>query len=173
LGGTGQKNLRNLLMEVTAAISDPTMPLSGLPAKAELERRLLDGFLGALGDGLGDAGHRLGCRSAGSQKRLREARTLLEAAVHQPLHLDALCRELRMSRRGVEIMFRKSLGTSPGRYLQAQRLNGVRRVLIAADPSSTMVKEVALDWGFIHMGHFGQKYRALFGETALSTLKRV
>jgi AraC-like DNA-binding protein len=173
LGRTVQKNLRNLLMEVTSAISDPTMPLAGLPAKVELERRLLDGFLGSLIDGIGDAGRRLSCRPAGSQKRLREARTLLEASVHQPLHLDALCRELRMSRRGLEILFRRSLGTSPGRYLQAQRLNGVRRALIAADPSSTMVKQVALDWGFVHMGHFGQNYRAFFGETALSTLERV
>ena len=53
-------------------------------------------------------------------------------------------------------MFRKSLGTTPGRYLQCQRLNGVRRTLIAVDPDSAMVKEAAIDWGFLHMGTLGK-----------------
>ena len=168
VGTVAQQNLRSLVADVTAALSDPTMPLAGLTVRMELERRLLDAFLGALRDGVEN--RRL--KPAHSERKLRQAREFLEASIDQPLHFDELCRELGMSRRGLEMMFRKSLGTTPGRYLQCQRLNGVRRALLGADSDLAMVKEVALEWGFLHMGHFGQHYRALFGETPRSTLAR-
>jgi AraC family ethanolamine operon transcriptional activator len=106
------------------------------------------------------------------EKRMRQAREMLEESIHQPLHLDVLCRDLGMSRRGMEMMFRKSLGMTPGRYLMCQRLNGVRRELISSDPTASLVKEAAFNWGFLHMGHFGKNYRNLFGETPTATLKK-
>ena len=172
VGMVAQQYLRSLLMEVRAAMSDPARPLAGLPARVALERRLIDTFLGALHDGISGDGPRLRSRAAQPERRLRQAREFLEASVDRLFHLDELCRELGMSRRGIEVMFRKSLGTTPGRYLHCQRLNAVRRSLVRADPDSTMVKEVAHGWGFLHMGHFGQNYRALFGETPRATLER-
>lgn len=172
VGMAAQQHLRSLLIEVRAAMSDPARPLAELPARVELERRLIDAFLGALLDGIRGGGSRLMSRPAQAERRLRQAREFLEASVDRPLHLDELCRELGMSRRGIEVMFRKSLGTTPGRYLQCQRLNGVRRSLLRTDTDSTLVKQVALGWGFLHMGHFGQNYRALFGETPRATLER-
>jgi len=157
---------------VEIAISDPTVPLAGQPARVELERRLLDAFLGAIHDGISDSAPRLKLRPARAERRLRQARAFLEVSIHQPFHLDELCRELGMSRRGIELMFRKSLGTTPGRYSQCQRLHGVRRGLIAVDADLSLVKEVAHQWGFFHMGHFGQNYRELFGETPRTTLER-
>lgn len=170
VGTVAQQNLRSLVAEVKAALSDPTLPLAGLTVRVELERRLLDAYLGALRDGVEN--RRLKSKTAQAERKLRQAREFLEASIDQPLHFDELCRELGMSRRGLEMMFRKSVGTTPGRYLLCQRLNGVRRALLGADRDTALVKEVALQWGLLHMGHFGQNYRALFGETPRTTLER-
>jgi AraC-like DNA-binding protein len=42
-------------------------------------------------------------------------------------------------------------------------LKQVHDVLSTAPPGSTTVTEVALDWGFIHLGEFAARYRARFG----------
>ncbi len=36
-------------------------------------------------------------------------------------------------------------------------------------PEGTTVTEVALRWGFYHLGRFAQEYRALFGQSPSQT----
>lgn len=66
--------------------------------------------------------------------------------------------------------FEAITGFSPMDYLKRLRLSQVRRTLRDADPSNTRVMNVALDWGFGHMGHFARDYRAMFGESPSQTL---
>ena len=70
------------------------------------------------------------------------------------------------------MMFRKSLGIGPGAFIRQQRLHGVRRELLVGNPESRTVKQLAIEWGFLHMGHFSRNYRELFGETPSETLMR-
>lgn len=77
-----------------------------------------------------------------------------------------------MSSRGVELLFHDSLGIGPSAFIRHQRLHGVRRELLATAPEPGVVKKLALEWGFWHMGHFSQNYRQLFGETPTATLGR-
>jgi AraC-like DNA-binding protein len=44
--------------------------------------------------------------------------------------------------------------------------------LLAADGRTTTVSEIALKWGFYHMGRFAIRYKALFGESPSQTLVR-
>jgi AraC family ethanolamine operon transcriptional activator len=60
----------------------------------------------------------------------------------------------------------------PLAYLKTQQLNRVYRVLRNADFSDTMVKQVALDNGFVHLGQFSRDYKQLFGELPSETLQR-
>jgi AraC family ethanolamine operon transcriptional activator len=76
-----------------------------------------------------------------------------------------------VSKRTLEYAFQEHFGISPKAYLQAYRLNGVRKALREADPHSTKIADVANQWGFWHMGHFANDYRTLFGELPLETLK--
>jgi AraC-like DNA-binding protein len=68
-----------------------------------------------------------------------------------------------VSVRSLFLGFQRSRGISPMKLLRELRLHKVRDELLLAAPG-TGVTEVALAWGFFHLGRFAQEYRAQFGE---------
>ncbi|MCP9848863.1 helix-turn-helix domain-containing protein [Cyanobium sp. Morenito 9A2] len=88
----------------------------------------------------------------------------------EPITLDALCRQVHASRRTLIQGFREHLGMGPMAYLKLLRLHGIRRQLLAADPSEILISALALEWGFLNHGHFSRDYRRLFGERPSATL---
>ncbi len=105
-------------------------------------------------------------------RALRRAKAYLSEHVQEPVTVSDLCRVTEVSERTLRYAFLEQFGTSPKSYLLAMRLNGVRRHLSHADPSSTKVVDVANHWGFWHMGQFAADYRRLFGELPSETLRR-
>lgn len=91
---------------------------------------------------------------------------------HQPITLDALCRQVHAGRRSLIQGFREHLGMGPMAFLKLRRLHGVRRQLLAADPGEIRIQDLATDWGFFNPGHFARDYRQLFGELPSVTVKR-
>lgn len=172
IGRAEQESLRALLSETVKMIGDPEATIGGLALRSELERRLLDGFLGMLRAGSGVGAPNVSSRTVGAVSHLRHAREFIRESTKGPVQLDDLCAHLGMSRRGVELMFRKSLGIGPGAFIRQQRLHGVRRELLMGNPKTWTVKQLAIEWGFLHMGHFSRNYRDLFGETPSETLMR-
>jgi AraC-like DNA-binding protein len=81
-----------------------------------------------------------------------------------------LSRIAGMRSRSLINAFKAIMGYSPMDYLKRLRLSSVRSALLRADARSTKVTDVAMDWGFGHMGHFTQHYRAMFGEMPSQTL---
>jgi AraC family ethanolamine operon transcriptional activator len=77
-----------------------------------------------------------------------------------------------MSPRGVELLFREFLGISPSTFVKNRRLQGVRSVLLHSERKPGLVKESAMQWGFMHMGHFSRSYRQLFYESPSETVAR-
>lgn len=75
-----------------------------------------------------------------------------------------------ISQRQLERVFAKTLGISPIRYMQQQRLNAVHRALRAASRGSATVTKVAQHWGFTELGRFAGEYTRLFGESPSATL---
>ena len=67
--------------------------------------------------------------------------------------------------------FEKHLGTSPLQYMLELRLQGVRGELSAAVDGAS-VTDLALNWGFAHLGQFAARYRQRFGESPRDTLRR-
>ena len=63
------------------------------------------------------------------------------------------------------------LGMSLGRYLMLRRLWLARRALSRAAPGD-LVKSIALDYGFWHLGRFSRIYQQEFGELPSTTLER-
>jgi transcriptional regulator GlxA family with amidase domain len=57
------------------------------------------------------------------------------------------------------------------RYLRNARFQQAREALRRAPPE-TSVTDIAMTWGFSHMGRFSVEYRKRFGESPSDTLKR-
>jgi AraC-like DNA-binding protein len=67
--------------------------------------------------------------------------------------------------------FKDFKGISPMRYAQNARFREVRRSLLQAEPEEG-VTDIAMRWGFTHMGRFSIEYRLRYGESPSQTLKR-
>lgn len=105
-------------------------------------------------------------------RALRRAKAYLREHGEEPVTVRDLCGVTEVSERTLRYAFLEKFGVSPKSYLLAMRLNGVRRQLCHADPSSIKIADVANHWGFWHMGQFAADYRRLFGELPSETLKR-
>ena len=90
----------------------------------------------------------------------------------QDINSEALARQARMSLRSLYGLFERHAGTTPKNYIRQQRLERIRACL--SDPACNIrnVTEVALDYGFLHLGRFSDCYRKQFGELPSETLKR-
>lgn len=110
-----------------------------------------------------------------SQQRQRIMQRVNDYLTHtrlkSPITITELCRAVNVSRRTLQYTFAQCCGMSPKRYIQISRLNQVRRALLSADSSLT-IGEVALEYGFFHMGQFGHDYKCLFAETPQETRLR-
>ena len=87
-----------------------------------------------------------------------------------PLSLIDICRLVGVSHRKLSYCFQEMLGISPMRYQRTARLNRVRWSLQRAHHGES-VQDIAMHWGFWHMGQFGQDYKRHFGETPSMTLR--
>jgi len=172
IGAEEQFRLRGLLRAVMEGISSASGDLLSETARSNLESDLLDEFLSALRDGCDFLVPKPGRRVEARLNNLKQARDYLADHLHEPVSLADLCGELGLSRRGVEMLFRDSLGIGPNAYLRRQRLHGVRRSLRSAPPLPGVVKQTAIAWGFWHMGHFSREYRNLFGESPGASVSR-
>ena len=90
----------------------------------------------------------------------------------EPVTLRQLCEVTGVSDRALESAFKETFDITPKAYITLTRLHGVRRTLCAAGPDELSVTEVAMRWGFIHLGRFAQYYREQFGESPSESLHR-
>lgn len=133
---------------------------------------LIEAFLGALRSGCDDLIPPLKWRMSERHRRLAEARAFISRHCGDALVMEELSREVGLSPRGVENLFRDLLGISPNVYLRHRRLHQAHKALRTGESLPGAVKRCALDHGFRHMGHFSKEYRELFGERPSETMKR-
>ena len=113
------------------------------------------------------------CHSLRQRDRaIKKIKEFLAEFPDVPPTMADLCEVAQVSERTLEYAFQERYEMTPTTYLRFYRLNGVRKVLQAADPASTTVTKVATDWGFWHFGDFASYYRTLFGQRPSATLKK-
>jgi AraC-like DNA-binding protein len=135
---------------------------------SQLQYRLLTMLLGSLPN---DCGGLLAGESPPIAPRsVRVVEDFLVAHCAEPLTPESLAAVAGVSVRSMFLGFQRYRGVSPMRLLREVRLRRVRESLVQATPG-TRVTEVALHWGFCHMGRFGQEYALAFGESPSQTLK--
>jgi transcriptional regulator GlxA family with amidase domain len=84
----------------------------------------------------------------------------MEQSIQSPISLDDLIDGENISKRQVERLFSKYLGTTPSRYYRNLRLERARSLLKGTDMS---VLEVAIATGFSSVTNFSKLYRVHFG----------
>ncbi len=87
---------------------------------------------------------------------------VMEANIEEPISPSVLARDVGMSTRQLERLFRRYLNRSPKRYYMELRLLKARNLLMQTDMS---VINVALACGFASPSHFSKCYRAHYQTT--------
>lgn len=86
------------------------------------------------------------------------------------LTVDRIARAASAPARTLFDGFKRTHGTGPLAWMRAQRLDRARADLLAARHGELRVTDVAMRWGFLHIGRFCIAYRNRFGETPTATL---
>jgi AraC-like DNA-binding protein len=101
---------------------------------------------------------------------VKRAIDYMQAHLDAPVRLADVVRASGVPGRTLFKHFSDCHGLSPMRYLRNARFDKVRETLRVA--SEARITEIAMQWGFTHMGRFSVEYRRRFGETPSETLSR-
>jgi len=94
--------------------------------------------------------------------KLSQVIHMMEANIEDPISPSILARDVGMSTRQLERLFRRYLSRSPKRYYMELRLQKARNLLMQTDMT---VINVALACGFASPSHFSKCYRAHYDTT--------
>lgn len=94
--------------------------------------------------------------------KLSQVIQLMENNIEEPISPSVLARDVGMSTRQLERLFRRYLSRSPKRYYMELRLQKARNLLMQTDMT---VINVALACGFASPSHFSKCYRAHYNTT--------
>ncbi len=94
--------------------------------------------------------------------KLSQVIQMMESNIEEPISPSILARDVSMSTRQLERLFRRYLNRSPKRYYMELRLQKARNLLMQTDMS---VINVALACGFASPSHFSKCYRAHYDTT--------
>ena len=87
---------------------------------------------------------------------------MLEKNIEEPISPSILAKDVSMSTRQLERLFRRYLDRSPKRYYMELRLQKARNLLMQTDMSGI---NVALACGFASPSHFSKCYRTHYNTT--------
>ena len=94
--------------------------------------------------------------------KLSQVIQMMESNIEEPFSPSLLAKEVGMSTRQLERLFRRYLNRSPKRYYMELRLQKARNLLMQTDMS---VINVALACGFASPSHFSKCYRSHYDTT--------
>jgi AraC-like DNA-binding protein len=103
---------------------------------------------------------------------VKRAIDYMEAKLGSPIGITDIAEASGIAGRTLFKHFQDYRGISPMRYLRNARFEKARDALRRAQPEES-VTEIAMAWGFSHMGRFSVEYRKRFGERPSETLGRV
>lgn len=104
---------------------------------------------------------------------MKQIEKIVVEELGHPWNVHELCIQLHVSERSLRYIFHEFFGMSPMTYLKTQRLQHAHRHLQESSSAQTTVTDVAIQWGFWHMGQFAKDYKDMFGERPSETLRRL
>jgi AraC-like DNA-binding protein len=112
-----------------------------------------------------------GRASAVAPRDLRRAMDYMEANLASSITLTDIVAASGVPGRTLMKHFEAFRGVSPMQYLRRARLERINEALRTGESSGT-ISDLAIAWGFTHIGRFSAEYRRHFGEAPSETLKR-
>ncbi|OPY96997.1 hypothetical protein A5906_39690 [Bradyrhizobium sacchari] len=109
--------------------------------------------------------------SPAAPRHVIRAEEYIRAHADRPITIGQLAEVAGVHTRTLFEGFQRFRGTTPFAMLRAVRLERVHTELKSAGASGC-VSDIALKWGFAHLGRFAQIYRRRFGELPSATLRR-
>ncbi|GAA4545645.1 helix-turn-helix transcriptional regulator [Amycolatopsis samaneae] len=103
---------------------------------------------------------------------LRQAVAFIDDNAHRDISVADIATAAHVTIRAVQHAFRRHLDTTPMRYLRRARLEHAHRELLATEPTTGTVTDIAARWGFFHPGRFARYYRGVYGRTPQQSLLR-
>jgi len=98
-------------------------------------------------------------RLSGDEPRVAEAIRLMESNLDEPLTITAISRLLGLSPRMLDYLFRRTLGSSPGRFYLRLRLQTARRLVL---DTRLPMQAIAVRCGFNSLSAFSRMFKASF-----------
>lgn len=108
---------------------------------------------------------------SGDHTLFRRAREMVEDQPDEPMGVTQIARRLGVPSDVLRAAVKETTGVGPGLWLRLKRLDGARRDLLAAQGSDHPVSDIAMKWGFWHLGRFSAYYAALYGESPSQTVR--
>lgn len=166
IGANSSLHLRSSVNDVVDIIRRDPARLANPNVVRGMDQSIIGGIDGALAtvflSGSSVAGGRYVAICKRAEEYLRESRF----RIHSSLEVATAC---GVNVRTLHNALVSVLGVSLGRYLVLHRLWLVRNALLQASPDA-LVKSIALDHGFWHLGRFSRLYHSRFGEAPSTTL---
>ncbi|WP_208824013.1 helix-turn-helix domain-containing protein [Bradyrhizobium neotropicale] len=100
--------------------------------------------------------------SESTMRHLRRAVDYMHSNIHRPFTMSDAAAAAGISVRTLQTAFQAHYGATPVTYLRRIRLEAAHLELTSSD-NILPVSEVALKWGFTHMGRFAEIYRKTYG----------
>lgn len=101
---------------------------------------------------------------------LRKGIEYIHSNLSSPITLDDLCKIIGLSKYHLIRLFQKHMGTTPGQYLQDQRLHLASQLLRHSEKSVT---SIAFEIGFNSLSSFERAFRKKFGVSPTKYRKMV
>lgn len=158
--------LKNLLNFLVSEVDARRMVLGQGLMSQHIEQTLMSGLLEAAPNNYSSV-LRSPAASA-TPSNLRRAEEYIVANLKSELCLDEIAAAAGTTPRNLQLVFKKFRGTTPMQFWRSRRLDGAHKDLQSQQVSVT---EIALRWGFSHLGRFSHVYRNQFGESPNETLR--
>ncbi|WP_064696884.1 helix-turn-helix transcriptional regulator [Rhizobium aegyptiacum] len=103
-------------------------------------------------------------------RHVKWAIDFMQEHIAEPISLSEIATAANVSVRTLQQGFRQFRNTTPIAYLQEIRMLAAHRDLLESGAKQT-VADIALRWGFVHLGRFAAEYKKRFGQLPSQTLK--
>jgi AraC-like DNA-binding protein len=101
---------------------------------------------------------------------LKHAEDYICANLDTAITRDKLAESAGVSIRSLSRAFEKKYSLGPMAFVRQRRLDACYTQLLGSDPDTTTVTNVAMSYGFGHLGKFAIAYKKAFGESPLASL---